>query len=890
MTRSGTVLLGILLSTLWLPESLAIPPDDEALVLLQNLDSQDLAAEWEAARQDLSAEAEPSPERLDEIFDRFAASARGWVEKTLLPTWGSAIQEAQIGEAEQALRTARRVGQALAERKLDQLTLDVIERIDEAVGTGNSKMLSALAKGHPAYAEGLRELESGATVAGRETLVDARVSLASSESPFVHWIDYQLALAQYHEDAAAMEAAMTAILERVEDEPYWPLKGWCHWMRGPARFKRGAYEATLQDHEATYELLLQAKDNSAPAALGLHADVYDALGMPAKAWEFRMEAIRELALLGNRPQLHNYLHGAVRAMLNVGRLEDAAAWGNALLTNAEALEWPGRLAEATLLQGQIHTARGQHAEAQALFAASRTHARDLPAGDLRDQLEADVDEALGRLQVETNPQAAVTGLTEALEVRDAAGYTWQRPRMLRDRARAYGNLGDTQQQRKDLETALREVDRRRKEPGEERFRISYWETVQDLVDDMVRFHALTARNPEQAYLYAEDARNRALLDRLRAGLGEDEAEGESQALEQGFPEVEKIRRIQRLLPKGSLLVEAAVLDDHLILWLLDRKNLDMRILEIEATELTERVEELRSQMDRRADVATLQVTAGEMFDLLLGPIRDRLRKAETLIVVPDRTLHRLPWAVLFDRKEKEYLVESHDLTVLPSASILTLGQDREPFGTIEEGPVLVVGDPAFNRDVFDLERLPSAAEEAEGIAGLYGRSTHLSDQEATRSQLLSALGQTRVLHVAGHVQVNERDPLQSSIPLTPETEDDLGLLHAREIYDLPLSNVELVVLSACRSVDGFPSGAREGVAGLARAFLAAGAGAVVASLWDVYDEPSRRLMETFHGHFREGVPPAAALRQAQISLLRSDDPRLRHPASWAGFEALGWAF
>lgn len=91
-------------------------------------------------------------------------------------------------------------------------------------------------------------------------------------------------------------------------------------------------------------------------------------------------------------------------------------------------------------------------------------------------------------------------------------------------------------------------------------------------------------------------------------------------------------------------------------------------------------------------------------------------------------------------------------------------------------------------------------------------------------------------------------------------------------------------------MDGFPSGAREGVAGLARAFLAAGAGAVVASLWDVYDEPSRKLMETFHRHFRDGVPPAEALRRAQVALLHSDDPRFRNPSAWAGFEALGWAF
>lgn len=870
----------------WVPATDGFPPSDELLELLQQLDHQDLMTRWGRARSELAGEAEPSSERLDEIFYEFAGSARTWTQTELLPTWAISTRDGHSRQANQALTTARRIGQALAERGLDDLVKDSIDRIDQAIDAGNVEEIAALSEGHRLYAEAVAQ-RNGGPLTVREALKVARAALASAQSPFVFWVDYQLALSEYYDDAPATEAAVSEILQRVANLPYWPLRGWCHWIRGLARFKQGAYTSTLADYGRTYELLVQARDNSAATALGLQADVYQALGHSDTAWDLRLQAIRELATQGNRSQLHNYLHAVVLALLNMEQFQDAATWGVHLVANAEALGWPGQQAEATLLNGKILAALGRHAEAQEMFAASRAHARRLLPDDLRAQLEADVAAASGSLLVATDPQAAVEELSAALKVRDAAGYIWQRPRLLRDRARAHGNLGDTQLQRRDLVRALRDIDEVRKEPDQERFRISYWETVQDLLDDMLRFQALTARDAKRAWFYAERTRGRALLDRLQAGREDEDFEQE--ALEEGFPEVE-IRRIQRLLPKDALLVEAAVLDEHLILWLLDRKDVEMHVLGVGASEVSRRVEEIRTQIDRRAEVAAFQESTAEMFDLMFGSFDNRLRKAEDLIIVPDRTLHRLPWAALFDRKEKKYLFEDRDLTVLPSASILTLGQDREPFGTIEEGPVLVVGDPAINRDVFDLERLPSAAEEGKGVAGLYTRSTHLSDTGATRSQFLEALAQTRVLHVAGHVQVNERDPLQSSIPLAPESEDDLGLLHAREIYDLPLSNVELVVLSACRSVDGFPSGAREGVAGLARAFLAAGAGAVVASLWDVYDEPSQVLMTTFHEHFRDGVPPAEALRRAQMSLLHSGDPELSHPASWAGFEALGWAF
>ena len=123
------------------------------------------------------------------------------------------------------------------------------------------------------------------------------------------------------------------------------------------------------------------------------------------------------------------------------------------------------------------------------------------------------------------------------------------------------------------------------------------------------------------------------------------------------------------------------------------------------------------------------------------------------------------------------------------------------------------------------------------------------------------------------------------------------MLTAQDVYGLNLA-ADLVVLSACRSASGTVAG--DGVATFARAFLYAGAASLIASVWDVADEPSNRLMPDFYQAWLGGATKAAALRQAQLRLL-ADLRRGRvrvatpigpvvvpeHPVFWAGFALFG---
>jgi CHAT domain-containing protein len=185
-----------------------------------------------------------------------------------------------------------------------------------------------------------------------------------------------------------------------------------------------------------------------------------------------------------------------------------------------------------------------------------------------------------------------------------------------------------------------------------------------------------------------------------------------------------------------------------------------------------------------------------------------------------------------------------------------------------------------------LDRLVASRRESEAIVSLTGAANSLQvlDFEANRERMIAAdLTNYRIIHLASHALLDSRHPELSGIVLSLVARDGQpqdGFVQARDIYNLKL-HADLVVLSACetglgREIQG------EGLVGLVRAFMYAGAPRVVASLWRVPDEATARLMEYFYkAMFEQGLEPAAALHSAQMKLSR--EKRWSAPYYWAGF-------
>jgi CHAT domain-containing protein len=190
---------------------------------------------------------------------------------------------------------------------------------------------------------------------------------------------------------------------------------------------------------------------------------------------------------------------------------------------------------------------------------------------------------------------------------------------------------------------------------------------------------------------------------------------------------------------------------------------------------------------------------------------------------------------------------------------------------------------------FNLEPLPATRDEVREIAGLFPGAEVYLGKEATEEHAKQASPRADLLHFAGHGLVNERFPLDSALALTIPTPlqqgRDNGLLQAWEIFESLRLDANLVTLSACDTALGKEMGG-EGLLGLTRAFQFAGARTVLASLWNVSDLSTAKLMKGFYSYFRQGKTKDEALRAAQLDLMRSKE-KLSHPYHWAGFALYG---
>ncbi|HEU0080382.1 MAG TPA: CHAT domain-containing protein, partial [Longimicrobiaceae bacterium] len=152
-------------------------------------------------------------------------------------------------------------------------------------------------------------------------------------------------------------------------------------------------------------------------------------------------------------------------------------------------------------------------------------------------------------------------------------------------------------------------------------------------------------------------------------------------------------------------------------------------------------------------------------------------------------------------------------------------------------------------------------------------------------RVVDLLPRASLVHFAGHAVFDGDRPERSYLALASHVVGG-GRLRAEEIGELRLSRVEVVVLSACSTINPRPTRAG-GVAGLAYSFLHAGAPATISTLWDVSDDDVAGLLVAFHRERREGRTSSEALRRAQIQALRSQDPGTSAPQSWAAFTYTG---
>ena len=285
--------------------------------------------------------------------------------------------------------------------------------------------------------------------------------------------------------------------------------------------------------------------------------------------------------------------------------------------------------------------------------------------------------------------------------------------------------------------------------------------------------------------------------------------------------------------------------------------------------------------------------AHKLFDELLKPIPEYNRRPN-LIVVPDGSLHLLPFAALQD--DSAYVLATHTVDVNPSATVYALLHKRA--GTVQRASMPYVGvaawtQPADTRNPIyraiagpersELVSLPDSKQEVESIArDLPSPSTILEGAAATETRFKQLpLRSTEVIHLALHGYADLDYPDRSALIFAPDASGaNDGLLQVREVREMHL-NSKLVTLSACDTGVG-PVG-ESGVSNLVNAFIEAGADSVVSTLWELADQPTSKLMRTFYTGLAAHHRKVDALRSAQLELLNEGLP----PYFWASFQLVG---
>jgi CHAT domain-containing protein len=298
----------------------------------------------------------------------------------------------------------------------------------------------------------------------------------------------------------------------------------------------------------------------------------------------------------------------------------------------------------------------------------------------------------------------------------------------------------------------------------------------------------------------------------------------------------------------------------------------------------------------------LGTAAGRLYRMLVGPIASELASETTIIIAADGVLHYLPFESLVT-ENGHFLAEDFTFAYTPSASALD-NWDRTSPKTWNKA-LLALGDPDFGKNGLEAEGvtgltrrvdvnrglrispLPNTRVEVQNIASLYPpeSSKLLLGHDASKVSLAKqTLRDFQDIHIATHAFYDEARPERSGIVLSATDQDD-GVLRFGDIVKLRL-NADLVVLSACQT--GLGKLIRgEGIDGIARAFLFAGTPRVVVSLWNVNDVATADLMKAFYGRMTAGVPPAQALREAKVKMIRSKIVGYRDPYLWAPFVLIG---
>ena len=333
-----------------------------------------------------------------------------------------------------------------------------------------------------------------------------------------------------------------------------------------------------------------------------------------------------------------------------------------------------------------------------------------------------------------------------------------------------------------------------------------------------------------------------------------------------------LQRVQSALPRDAVLVEYYSTGERVLAAVVTCQDIHIIPVSI-VSRVLHYLHLLRFQLSKfrmgaaytqRFEQPLLLATQGHLealYSELIEPLREHLT-AKHLIFVPHGALHFLPFHAL--RRGNDYLCDEYTLSYAPSATVFALCQEK-PSSQLRNSLVMGIPD----------ERAPEILSEVQSVARLLPHPELFIGSQATSAVLRERGADSKLLHIATHGNYRQDNPMFSSIRMGD------GYLNLYDLYQIRLP-AKLVTLSGCATGMNFVSAGDE-LLGLQRGLFCAGASSLLLSLWDVHDQSTAALMETFYEHYiATGDMPRAL--QATMKQIRELHP---HPYFWAPFILIG---
>ncbi len=452
-------------------------------------------------------------------------------------------------------------------------------------------------------------------------------------------------------------------------------------------------------------------------------------------------------------------------------------------------------------------------------------------------------------------------------------------------AQLYETQGRSAAADREYQTALKTIEASRSSLKREDSKLPFSNNARRVYDDYVHF-LVANKKTDDALRWADFSRARTLNE----GLGLLPQEGSV-----GPPPLAALQIARRA---GGTLLFYWLGEKQSYLWAITPQKISLFTLP-PSKEIDAAVHRYRESLKLQDVLASADKDGQSLYQTLIGPAQELLKKDAKVFVIPDGSLNNLNFETLLvsgpqpklsepnaRKSNLHYWIEDATIADASSLRVLAAGRPGKLKDEIKDEPkrdrtLLIVGDSIAPNDEY--RELPQAAAQMKSVESHFSAATKiLARADATPSAYLaSAPEQFSYIHFVAHGTASQLSPLDSAIVLSKENATDSSFkLYARDIIRHKL-RADLVTISACYSA-GERSYSGEGLVGLSWAFLRAGSHNVVAALWDVSDASTVQLMDKFYDELNKGASPGAALRNAKLLLLRGKE--FHNPFYWAPFQ------